>query len=183
MLISALMMAAALTGTDPDGVVATAPTTPVTLDAEAAQPESASPEGVARSRTQTGLATDQQINSWIAARDPHETPYSRGRVESVDDRKMHGVVDVGLGTGGYQSFAAAVSMPLGDSGRLDISVSRGRNDRRWGYYDPTRFDYGGYIFPDATPRDIAASAYEERVARPEGPPRLWPRSEPDRRTQ
>ena len=153
MLISALMMAAALTGSDPDGVVATAPTTPVTLDAAAAQPESASPEGVARSRTQTGLTTDQQINSWIAARDPNETPYSRGGVEAIDDGQMHGVVEAGLGTGGYQSFAAAVSMPLGESGRLDISVSRSRNDYRRGDYNPSRFDYGGYVFPDAAPRD------------------------------
>lgn len=183
MLISALMMAAALTGFDPDGVVATAPTTAVTLDAAAAQPESASPEGVTRSRTQTGLTTDQQINSWIAARDPHETPYSGDRAETVDDRKMHGVVEAGVGTGGYQSFAAAVSMPLGDSGRLDIAVSQTRNDYRRSYYDPSRFDYSGYVFPGATPRDIAASAYEERVARPEGPPRLWPRIEADRRTQ
>lgn len=183
MLISALMMAAALTGTDPDGVVATAPTTPVTLDAEAAQPESASPEGVTRARTRTGLTTDQQINSWIAARDPHETPYSRSRIETPDDRKMHGMVDVGVGTGGYQSFAASVSLPVGDSGRLDIAVSRSRNDYRWGYYDPSRFDYSGYVFPGAAPGDIAASAYEERIARPEGPPRLWPRTDPDLRTQ
>src|SRR3990167_2267 len=53
-----------------------------------------------------------------------------------DDRQMHGMVEAGIGTGGYRSYGAAVSLPVGENGRLDLAYREGRN-QPWGY------GYGG----------------------------------------
>jgi hypothetical protein len=45
---------------------------------------------------------------------------------------MHGMVEAGVGTGGYRSYGAAVSMPIGENGRLDLAYREGRNEP-WGY--------------------------------------------------
>ena len=51
-----------------------------------------------------------------------------------DDRQMHGMVEAGIGTGGYRSFGAAVSLPVGENGRLDLAYREGRNEPYlWGY--------------------------------------------------
>lgn len=190
MLITALLMTAALTGVqapdgpggEPDSVVATAPATPVDLGATAA-PVAPSLDGAARPSDPHGLSTDEQIAQWLAARASAPTPHDDAPVWR-DDRKPHGEVSVGFGTGGYRDYAAAVSLPLGESGRLDISVRQVENGYPYGYgygygrgygYDP-RFNDGGYVFPGNEPG--AAIEYESRVARPEGPPRRWPASRP-----
>ena len=149
MLITALLTALALAATpsEPDGVVTTAPATSVILDgavAPVAPPVGETPQSAAPH----GLNTDQQIAQWLAARaaepaDHDESPVWR------DDRQPHGEVSVGFGTGGYRDYAAAVSLPIGESGRLDISVRQVEN----GYpyqsgdgYDPY-CAAGGYAFP------------------------------------
>lgn len=194
MLITALLMTGLLTGgqplgepgVDPDSVVATAPATTVALDATAG-PTAPSVSGAARPGQSTsphGLNTDQQIARWLAAREPVET--RSGEAEFWrDDRKPHGEVSVGLGTGGYRDYGAAMSLPIGQSGRLDISVRQTENGYPYGYgygygrghgygYEPY-FDDGGYILPGAAKPD-AVAAYEGRVARPDGPP--WARLAP-----
>ena len=55
----------------------------------------------------------------------------------ADDREIHGMVEAGIGTGGYRSYGAAVSVPVGENGRLDLAYREGRNEP-WGY------GYGGY---------------------------------------
>jgi hypothetical protein len=182
MLITALLMTATLTGVgapagtggEPDGVVATAPATSVILDATAAP----APPAASQSH---GLSTDQQIAQWLAARSPVSAPYDDSPVWR-DDRKPHGEVSVSLGTGGHRDYAAAVSLPLGESGRLDISVRQVENGYPYspgygrGYaYDPY-FTDSGYAFPGNRPG--AAIEYENRLARPDGPPRRWPTSRP-----
>ena len=49
-----------------------------------------------------------------------------------EPRKMHGEVSVGMGTGGYRDYAAAVSLPLGENGTLNPSVSQKKNSPKTG---------------------------------------------------
>ena len=191
MLIAALLMTGLLTGpapaTEPEGdqdsVVATAPATAVALDATAA-PVAPSASAASQDADPHGLNTDEQIARWLAARAPAETPSGDTEVWR-DDRKPHGEVSVGFGTGGYRDYGAAVSLPLGENGRLDISVRQVENGfypYGYGYgpgpdygYEPY-FDDGGHVFPGAD-KPGAAAEYERRLARPDGPPwlRLAPR--------
>ena len=185
MLITALLVTAALTGApapepvgDPDSVVATAPATPVDLGATAA-PEAPSLGGAGQSAGDPhGLSTDQQIAQWLAARAPSQTtPAEETRVWR-DDRETHGEVSVGFGTGGYRDYAAAMSLPLGESARLDISVRQVKNGYPYGYgygydygrgygYDPY-FDDRGVLFPGGRAFDPARRPY-----RGDGPAERW----------
>ena len=180
MLITTLLMTGLLTGapssgepaSDQDSVVATAPATPVALDATA-RPVAPTVSGAAQSSGPHGLSTDQQIAQWLAARAPEPAAHDDSPVWR-DDRKMHGEFDVGVGTGGYRSYGAAVSLPIGESGRLDLSIRQTENDPyRYGYgygaaYDEYLAD-SGYVFPgDSTPG--ASIDYERHLSRPDGPP-------------
>jgi hypothetical protein len=189
MLITTLLMTGLLTGSahavEPDGgqdsVVATAPATTVALDATAG-PVAPPVGGAMQSSDPHGLDTDQQIARWLAARTPDPTPASGDPLGWRDDRKPHGEISVGIGTGGYRDYAAAVSLPIGENGRLDLSVRQVENGYYpYGYgraygYDPYFMD-SGYAFPgQAAPG--AALEYERRMARPEGPPNLRPAPRP-----
>lgn len=176
-MITALMMATALMGSDPDGVVTTAPATTVDLTA-VNRPVAPTAEGAAHQAAEPhNLTTDQQIDRWLESRDPEATPYSRDRAERpVDDRKMHGEFVAGIGTGGYTDFGMAVSMPIGENGRLAISYRQTENGL-YGYGYPGAghlggypyFNDSGYAFPGRYDPNAAVD-YELRVARPGGPP-------------
>lgn len=179
MVISALMMAAALVTGDPDGVVATAPATNVDLTA-VIRPVAPSAEHAAQQAVEPhNLTTDQQIDRWLESRDPDAVPYSGQRAERpVDDRKMHSEFTAGIGTGGYTDFGMAVSLPIGENGRLGLSYRRTEN----GLYGYGYGDYGlgrnpyyndmGYSFP-GRPDPNKALDYEYRMARPDGAPNAW----------
>lgn len=178
MVISALMVAAVLMGGDPDGVVATAPATTVDLTA-VNPPVAASAEGAAQQAVEPdNLTTDQQIDHWLESRDPDATPYSGQRAERpIDDRKMHGEFTAGIGTGGYTDFGMAVSMPIGENGRLAISYRQTENGlygygypRAGGYIGGSPyFNDSGYAFPGRYDPNAAVD-YDLRVVRPGGPP-------------
>jgi len=183
MLIAALLMSGLLTGGsspgepggDQDGPVATAPATAVALDATAralAPPV----RGVSQSPDPHGLSTDEQIARWLEARAPEPAALRADAPVWRDDREMHSEFDVGFGTDGYRSYGAAVSLPIGESGRLDLSIRQVENDPYgYGYaagYD-AYFDDSGYVFPGRT-RPGAALDYERRLARPGGLPNRWP---------
>lgn len=177
MMMSALLMAAALAGSDPDGVVTTAPATTVDLTA-VTRPVAPTAEGAAQQAAEPhNLTTDQQIDRWLSTRDPEATPYSRERAERpVDDRKMHGEFVAGIGTNGYRDYGMAVSLPLGENGRLNLSYRQTENGL-YGYGYPGGGSIGGspyyndsgYAFPGRYDPN-AALDYELRVARPGGPP-------------
>lgn len=171
MLITVLLtaLAAAPMASDPDTVMATAPATTVVLDGAAAPV--APPVGAPQTAPH-GLNTDQQIAQWLAAR---SSVVDRGEESPVwrDDRKPHGEVSVGVGTHGYRDYAARVSLPIGERGRLDLSFSQTENGYpyRYGYgpgYDPY-FGDSGYAFPGEAARGVALG-YERRLMRPNGPP-------------
>jgi len=184
MLITALLTALAAASVpspgepDQDSVVTTAPATNVVL-AGAEAPVAPPVAGASQDVGPHGLSTDQQIAQWLAARAPAPTPEADSSPWR-DDRKPHGEISVGVGTGGYRDYAAAVSLPIGESGRLDITVRQSENDPyryRYGYgadYDPYFAD-SGYAFPgEAAPG--AAIGYERHLSRPAGPP--WVRPAP-----
>lgn len=187
MLITALLMTAALTTGDPDGVVATAPATSVDLGATAG-PTAPSVGGAAQAGVPHNLTTDEQIDRWIATRSADDTPYARDRGESLDDGKPHGEVSVSLGTGGYRDYGATVSMPIGENGRLSLSYRQTENGYPYGGYgygspygrghDGAVLDDSGYVFPGYRPG--AAAEYEARLMRPDGPPGRRPLVQPQR---
>lgn len=175
MLITAILMAGALTAGDPDGVIATAPATSVDLGATR-QPAAPTVVGAAQAGVPHNLTTDEQIDRWIATRSGDDRPYARDRGQPLDDGQPHGEVSVSVGTGGYRDYGAAVSLPLGENGRLSLSYRQTENGYPYGGYGygygPTyggaAYDDSGYVFPGYRPG--AAAEFEARVMRPDGPP-------------
>ena len=152
MMIELAAAAMLLANMDPEGVVTTAPrgeqaVPTATAAMLAASTTDASPSTTVQSAAPHGLSTDEQIARWIGER----TAETAGRASAdpwaeVEPRKMHGEVSVGFGTGGYENYAAAVSMPLGENGTLNLSVSQTRNSP-WGYGSPWGYAYGAYGRP------------------------------------
>jgi len=140
-MITGLLMAALLAG-DPDGVITTArgdvgavPTDAVAPDApplSAQRVQDAAPHG---------LTTDEQIQRWVSAREPGVAPFEEGT--PVDDRKMHGEVSASIGSHDYRGYSAAVSIPIGEEGRLDLRVSQSEGGYFPYGYAPG-YGYGGY---------------------------------------
>lgn len=185
MLMTALLLAVALTTGDPDGVVTTAPATTVDLGATA-RPVTPSVEGATQAGVPHNLSTDEQIDRWIATRSVEDTPYAQDRGEPLDDGLPHGEVSVSVGTDGYRDYGAAISLPIGERGRLSLSYRQTENGYPYGGYGygygddyvlgqshgGAAFDDGGYVFPGYRPG--AAAQFEARVMRPDGPPNRRP---------
>lgn len=183
MAVFALILATALLVSDPDGVVATAPDTTVDLEANA-RPVAPSVEGAAQDAVPHGLTTDEQIDRWIAARSTADKPWAETADQPTDDRKMHSEVSFGIGTGGYRDYGVAVSLPIGENGRLDLSYRQVENGYPYGGYyggglERPYYDDSGYAFPGYQQPDAAAQ-YESRLMRPGGPPRRYPLIQPNR---
>lgn len=144
MMIELVAAAALMTGFDPDGVVTTAPrgnqAVPTATAAMLAETTTeASPSTTVQSAAPHGLTTDEQIARWIGERTADASPPPADPWAEAEPRKMRGEVSVGMGTGGYRDYAAAVSLPLGENGTLNLSVSQTKNSP-WGY----GYGYGGY---------------------------------------
>lgn len=143
--LAALMI---LGAADPDGVVTTAARADASatagvlagtaLDAEVGS----APTPSAQDAAPHGLTTNDQIEQWIARRTPGATYVETGDAGPADDRQIHGEVSAGIGTNGYRSWSAAVSLPIGERGRLDLAYSESKNDP-YGYYGG-RYGYGPY---------------------------------------
>ncbi|HEV2531921.1 hypothetical protein [Phenylobacterium sp.] len=60
------------------------------------------------------------------------------------ERKIHGVVELGVGSGGYRHAYARADVPVGETGQLSIAVDQTRfNERlRGGRFGPGRFGAG-----------------------------------------
>ena len=150
-MILVLAALASLAG-DPEGVVTTARDDTAALAQAMSAPE---PVATATPTSQDAaphdLATDEQINQWLAGRARSDAePYAEDDlVGAPEERKMHGVVSAGIGTGGYRSFGAAVSVPIGDQADLTVAYSEGRNlPYSYGYgYEPGGFGGYGYGRP------------------------------------
>lgn len=152
MLIELMAASLLLTGSDPEGVVSTAPRAgpgavpTATADALAATVSDASPAVTLQTAAPHGLTTEEQISRWIGERkaDTGASPPWADAWEDEQPRRMHGEVSAGIGTGGYRDFAAAVSMPIGENGTLNLSVSQTKN-APWAYgYGPYGYSPYGY---------------------------------------
>lgn len=171
MLIS--LMALALAAHDgPDGVIATAPTTPQpSLAAASAAPVADTPATTVQSATPHNLSTDEQIARWIDRRQPGQQAFAEDE-GPVDDRKMHGEVSAGIGTGGYRDVGVWMSIPVGENRRIDLSFSETKNGLYPYHRDPRGFDRW-YRDPDAPfavrPADTREEAWDERVRRQRSP--------------
>jgi hypothetical protein len=87
------------------------------------------------------MSTAEQIDAFIRTAPPVDTK-AADDVDGVvarQDRKAHGVVEVGVGTGGYRSVYVQTDMPLGENGRLSLAFE----DTKYGRHALYRH-YGGY---------------------------------------
>ena len=138
MLLASLLTVAVLA--DPDGVVATAPAGALDLASAAAAPVPvAAPSPTAQDAAPHGMTTEEQIQRWIAARERGQSFEEAVAAAPADDRQMHGMVEAGIGTGGYRSAYISSVMPLGDNGTLALSIGQEKNGFRpygYGLYGP-----------------------------------------------
>ncbi|MDP3801582.1 hypothetical protein [Brevundimonas sp.] len=174
MAVFALILAAALAASDPDGIVATAPATAVDLSATA-QPTAPSVEGAVQEAVPHGLSTDEQIERWMAARSIADKPWAEAVEEIPDDRKVHGEVSFGIGTGGYRDYGVAMSLPIGETARLDIRYRQIENGYPYGGYGyGYGYGYGDPYFSDGRygPGRLSGAAveFESRGLRPDDRP-------------
>ncbi len=141
MLIEIAAAAMLVSTGEPDGIVTTAPNGAgaIPVGAEAPTPTDIQAAGPSQVLTAHGLTTDEQIDAWIASRKPEERPFSEA-VEPwlEDDREVHGEVSAAIGTGDYSAYSASVSLPIGETGRVNLSYSQSRNGYAYGH------PYGGY---------------------------------------
>ncbi|PXA91210.1 hypothetical protein DMC25_06565 [Caulobacter sp. D4A] len=146
-LLAAPVMAFAA-GAD-DEVVATAKTTTSPTQAQAQAEAAPAPAAPAATRP---LTTQEQIDAWLKASpvktvDDSSGPLNLTRADEdgPTKRKIHGSVEVGVGTGGYRHMGVTAYYPVGETGTLGVAVSQteyGKNGR--GGYGYDGYGYGGY---------------------------------------
>lgn len=178
MLIELMAASLLAASNDPEGVVSTAPrgglqAVPVASAASLAETVGdASPAVTLQSAAPHGLSTEEQIARWIGERKA-ENAEAEPWADAWDEpepRRMHGQVSAGIGTGGYRDFAADVSLPIGESGTLNLSVSQTKN-APWAYpygYGAGRHGLDGYGWRDAygaVPGPLGARGLHERPSR------------------
>lgn len=151
-MLIALAAVAALSGAltdmiDPDAVVTTAPRGQQSVALDAVAPVASEvPAASGQAITAHGLTTAEQIDRWVGQRTTDAKPFSDdARFDpwgQRDDRKMHGEVSAAVGTGDFNAWSAAVSIPIGESARLDVMYSQSKNGR-FGYgYPGYGYGYG-----------------------------------------
>ena len=153
-MLIALALAAALT----DEVVSTAPRDSAVAQAMVAPaeaPRSATP--TANDAQPHDLTTAEQIDRWVAARNSDRPTFIETADEPADDRQMHGWVEAGIGTGGYRSYGAAVSLPIGENGRLGLMYRESKNEYGYGYYDGYGYGGPGYGYGYRSPFGVGES--------------------------
>ena len=176
MMIELAAAAMMLANMDPEGVVTTAPrgdqAVPAATAAMLAETTTnASPSTTVQSAAPHGLSTDEQIARWIGERTASaaDAPLDPWAETDAEPRRMHGQVSVGLGTGGYRDYAAAVSMPLGENGTLNLSISQTKNSPwgyGYGYGSPWGYPYGASVRPFGVMEPFGYDGYRGRSLAP-----------------
>lgn len=118
----------------------------------AADPQDDAPTATA---AQPGVA--EQIEAFLRASPAAEPSSDTARLQSEPDagpRKVHGVVDVSVGSHGYRSVYMRSDIPVGESGTVSIAVGDSRGGYPgYGYGYGRRFAPGLPLSPlDAPPR-------------------------------
>jgi len=144
MLIALLALTAVMASDDPEGVVTTAPAGHQSVVTDAEAPVAVEvPAASGQTITPHGLTTADQIDQWISKRAEAPKPFSDAADpwRPVDDRKMHSQFSAAIGTGDFSSYSAAVSIPVGETGRVDLEYRQTKNG--YGLYGYPGF-YPGY---------------------------------------
>lgn len=170
-MMIALALAALVAASDPDGVVTTAPGGAGAVMVGAVAPTAEARPDAARASQVSAqdLTTGEQIDRWLSARDRELEPFAE-YPGSRDDRRMQGFVSGSIGTNDYASVAAAISLPIGEHGRLDLAYSQTRNGYGYGYGDPG-YGYGDavYGYPGDPVHGALAVPFARRALLPGGP--------------
>ena len=146
------------------------------LAALLATPALAGDEPVATaSRTPAPMTTGEQIDAYIKSA-PALDAKAPGDVDGVvarDDRKVHGMVSVGVGTGGYRSVYVETDMPVGENGRVRLAFEDTKSGRAYphrylgggplGVIDRQRCDLEGLTAP--RPLDVTGGPHGRCVGR------------------
>ena len=161
LLAPTLTLALALAVSDGE-IVATAPRDSAAATALSAPAQtSEAPTPSAADAQPHGLTTAQQIDNWMTPRSADRPMFDERAAaeEPVDDREMHGWVEGSIGTGGYRSYGAAVSLPIGESGRLGLMYRESRNEpyAYWGDWAHPTYGRGTSPFYGDSRRSMGAS--------------------------
>jgi hypothetical protein len=126
----------------------------IAVPALAADPETDAPTATA---AQPGVAA--QIEAFLRDSPAAQSPADAQRLQPEPDagpRKVHGVVEVGVGSHGYRSVYMRSDIPVGQSGMVSIAVGDSRGGYPgygYGYGYGRRFVPGLPLEPvDAPPR-------------------------------
>ncbi|WP_370238795.1 hypothetical protein [Brevundimonas sp.] len=138
---------------DPDEIIRTAAAPGVSAESVATEGEAAAANAptlvVEQDPEPHGLTTDQQISRWLAegpaVSSGADAAYG-GPVDGVawdSERRVRSEFSVGIGTEGYRQYGASVSVPLGESGHLELHYREVQNGfpaySRYG--SPYGYDY------------------------------------------
>lgn len=120
----------------PDGPMTTAgasgapPTAQAEVQATAARPASAPLAGPPRS---TAEQIDDFIRSSPAAEPSPEEMAAMDEAEIDPDRRVHGTLEVGVGSHGYRHAGVTAHYPVGKSGHVSVAVGTTRGRGALGY--------------------------------------------------
>jgi hypothetical protein len=95
----------------------------------------------------TSPSVSQQIDAYLrsspAATLPTDT--APGVTAGTEDRKVHGMVEASVGSGGYRSLYLQSEMPIGKTGTLSVAIEQSEGRGYGGYgYGYGGYGYGGY---------------------------------------
>lgn len=103
----------------------------------AAEPTAASEAPVATASADApALSTAEQIDAFLKSSPVRDLPRDDAPdgVVPREDRKPHGEISVGVGTGGYRSIYGRTEIPVGENGRVSLAFENTRNGYGRGYY-------------------------------------------------
>lgn len=82
------------------------------------------------------LSTAEQIDAFLKSSPARDLPRDDvpDGVVPREDRKPHGEISVGVGTGGYRSVSGRAEIPVGETGRVSLAFENTRNGYGRGYY-------------------------------------------------
>ena len=87
----------------------------------------------------TSQSTDQKIAAWLRDSAPAGTATTKDKLESPlrdpgdgqPDRKIHGEIGAGVGSGGYRSAYGVATIPIGKSTTATVAISSSHGRVPW----------------------------------------------------
>jgi len=120
----------------PDGPMATAGASGAPPSAQAQVQTTAAPHAPAAAPA-APRSTAEQIDDFIrsspAARPSPEEMAAMDEAEIEPDRRVHGTVEVGVGTHGYRHVGVTAHYPVGKTGHVSVAVGSTRGRGALGY--------------------------------------------------